>query len=196
MAETWSRRRPAAADATRSLLALLEDSSVDDARLVKGYLDAKRQLAQALQALLLEKYGNPTPLNIVKDQLEQHSLTLYPDLPGRYRVVRGFGRVHEHLFAYLVSRVGEKVGADELRILTGDAVHTERRARDLRDLGLDVVATDSGGAATYVLTASSPRLDVGARAVAARNIASDKTLSEAQRANLNEMLDPTQERYL
>ena len=81
------------------------------------------------------------------------------------------------------------MSADELRLLTGDAVHTERRARELRDLGLQIETFSSGGLSIYVLKNGTPDLAAGARATAARNIRNDKALGPAEREHLITSLD-------
>src|SRR5207247_1102148 len=98
--------------------------------------------------------------------------------------IRGYTSPHRDLFAYLSMRVGESVPAAMLRVLTGDAVHTERRARELRDLGLDVEAARSGGADAYVLRSVQPSLDEGSWNIVRLNIQGDRTLSVPDRDEL------------
>ena len=98
--------------------------------------------------------------------------------------VRGFGRAHRLILAMLAERVGQTVSVGELRMLTGDAVHTERRARELRDLGLDVDAKHTAGADAYVLSSTVPDVVRAARDLTIKNIREDKALSEPARAAL------------
>jgi hypothetical protein len=177
----WHEKRKSATDATAALVELLEDDSVDARRLVIGYLDAKGQLARAFQALAEDLWFDPAPIERIKSQLETAMQELYPELPAKYKLVRGYGRVHQLLFAFLSQRVGQEVSSDELRVLTGDAIHTERRARDLRELGLLLETYDNGGVTVYVLRDAIPSSSQGARNLASGNVRDDKSLSEAER---------------
>ena len=181
MTSQWPQLRRVSADATDVLSELLHDPEADSRRLIVGYLDAKRQLAKAFQALAEELWLDPGPLALVKGQIEEAMHELYPELPAKHRLVRGFGKVHEMLFAYLNQRVGEEVMAEELRVLTADAVHTERRARDLRDLGLQIDTYEGGGMTVYVLRDAIPSSEAGARTIALRNVREDKSLTIAER---------------
>jgi hypothetical protein len=65
--------------------------------------------------------------------------------------------VHGPLYAYLAAHVGEAVPAWRLRVLTAEQKETERRVRELRDLGLDVEAS----AETFTLRSLDPAIDAG-----------------------------------
>jgi hypothetical protein len=108
----------------------------------------------------------------------------YPRLPAKYLKVRGFGKSHARLVAYLVRSSGNEVSASELRMLTGDAVHTERRARELRDLGFELEAKHTGGTDVYLLRSAEPDVAAGAAIQVAQNIRGDRSLSQAQAADL------------
>src|SRR5262245_3078693 len=132
MQRSWSRQRLRATESVVSLGEILNDPDAGERRLMAAYLETKRLLAEAMQEFALERYADPKPLEEVKSLLEHAMSTTYPSIPPKYRKVRRFVTVHAVLLAYLVRRVGEEVSADELRVLTRDAVHTERRARELR----------------------------------------------------------------
>jgi hypothetical protein len=102
-------------------------------------------------------------------------------VPEKYLRVRGYGGVHPQLFAYLSRRVGQAVSASELRVLTADAAHTERRVRELRDLGFDIVAAHSAGSDIYRLTSKTPDLHKGALPIAQLNIKADRDLNASER---------------
>jgi len=59
--------------------------------------------------------------------------------------------VHEKLFQILLQRFDIDVPAGLLRVLTHDSVHTERRLRELRELGLDIGTSNSSGIDMYRL---------------------------------------------
>lgn len=145
MTNSWGSSRRSAITATQILLELMEDASSDRSRLIQGYLDAKRQLAAAFQALAMDGLPDDSAFGELVDRLEMTMTATFPHIPSRYRLIRGFGAAHRRLFVYLADRQGQEVSIDELRLLTGDAVHTERRLRELRDLGAGITMTESGG---------------------------------------------------
>jgi hypothetical protein len=184
MTETWTRLRASALDAVGALKELLADPGAEDRRLVAGYLEAKQALAHAFEAFAVEKYADVSVLEGVKKDIEQQMREGYPRLPAKYLKVRGFGKSHARLVAYLVRSSGNEVSASELRMLTGDAVHTERRARELRDLGFELEAKHTGGTDVYLLRSAEPDVAAGAAIQVAQNIRGDRSLSQAQAADL------------
>ncbi len=184
MTDRWPQLRSAALDALSTLGVLLGERDPDEARLIAAYLEAKRALARAFEALGQERYRGDVSLGHIKREIEQYMVTTYRGLPAKYLVVRGFGRSHELLAAHLTARVGVEVSAAELRILTGDAIHTERRTRELRDLGLALDARVSGGINMYVLQSTTVDLARAAAVQVAKNIRGDKSLGQIDRAAL------------
>ncbi len=179
--ESWARMRMIAIDSVDTLQDLLSDTKTDDRRLVLGYLEAKHQLARAFEVFAAEKYADSSKLAGVKELLENAMRETLAAVPTKYLRVKGFGKPHEAILAYLVQRVGLDVSADELRMLTGDAVHTERRTRDLRDLGFQLEAREESGQQVYVLHDEIPNIVSGAALLVARNVRSDKSLTPEQR---------------
>jgi hypothetical protein len=167
---------------------LLRDEETNERRLISGYLEAKRTLARAFEQLAIEKYNDVSHLESARSLIEHAMISNFAHIPKKYLRVSGFSRVHAMLLAYLVPRVGVAVYADELRMLTGDAVHTERRARDLRDLGFVLVASDHPGGQVYTLVDSVPAVQSAASTLIQRNIRQDKTLDENRRALLISMV--------
>jgi hypothetical protein len=184
MTGTWSKQRVTALDSVATLGELLADSGAEDRRLVLAYLEAKHLLAEAFEAFAVEKYADPTVLEEVKKALEPVMRQAYPRAPDKYLRVRGFVEVHARLLAYLVPRAGCDVSAAELRMLTADAVHTERRARDLRDLGFQLDARSTAGSDVYVLRSPVPDTVAGAALLVAKNIRTDKSISPERVAEL------------
>lgn len=184
MDSKWSHSRFRALDSLDALRSVLADDSTDDRRLIAGYLEAKRSLARAFEVFGTEKYADPVVLDQALDLVQRAMERTYSDLPSKYLKVRGFGRVHSILLAYLVERVGSEVSADELRMLTADAVHTERRARDLRDLGYSLTSAEQSGRQVYVLADSVPNVARGSELLIRKNIRDDKTLSASDKTDL------------
>ena len=184
MAESWVRLRASALDSISELRELLADESADDRRLIGAYLEAKQALADAFEAFSVEKYMDPAILDKAKESIETAMRSAYPDLPAKYLKVHGFGKSHARLLAYLCLSAGLEVSGGELRMLTGDAVHTERRARELRDLGFTLEARHTGGADMYVLRGTEPDAAAGAAIQVAKNIRGDRSSSNEVKERL------------
>ncbi len=184
MDNSWGHARYGALDSVETFASVLSDQSVDDRRLINGYLETKRRLAKAFEVFAMEKYADPEVLSEVLGVVQSAMERIYAGLPAKYLRVRGFGQVHSLLLAYLVERVGLEVSADELRMLTADAVHTERRARDLRDLGFELLSYEQSGRQVYVLTERTPDVARGAELLLRKNIREDKTANTGQKGQL------------
>jgi hypothetical protein len=176
--------RASALDTVSTLKELLADVEAEDRRLVSAYLEAKQVLANAFEVLAVEKYADPSVLDGAKRNVEAAMRSAYSYLPAKYLKVRGYGKSHARLVAYLARSSGVEVSAAELRMLTGDAVHTERRARELRDLGFQLEARHTGGADVYLLRSADPDAATGAALQVTRNIRGDKSISGAEAADL------------
>ena len=99
-------------------------------------------------------------------------------VPVRYLVPYAYGGVHPVLLGYLIAHVGAWVPASHLRVLTGDQVHTERRVRELRDVGFDIVWESGGRQVTnYRLVSPEPDIDFAARFQLEHRIKADRSLS-------------------
>jgi hypothetical protein len=184
MPQNWTRLRASASDSVATLSELLADGGTDDRRLVLGYLEAKRVLAAAFEAFAVERYADSAVLENAKAAIEREMARLYPAVPAKYLKVRGYGEVHARLLAYLSQRAGTDVSAGELRMLTGDAVHTERRARELRDLGYALDARHVAETDVYVLQSNDPDLAAVCAYLVAKNIKGDKSLTKDEAAEL------------
>jgi hypothetical protein len=69
-------------------------------------------------------------------------------------------------------------------VLTADQIHTERRVRDLRDLGFQVEWKKVSDDDQYVLVSTEPDLDAAAALQARKNIKDDKKLSKQEKEGL------------
>ena len=177
--------------ATREAIASLQyltsllESQADLDRVIDGYLETRRLLARTFRDLAHAHLELVNPvLDGVRTKVEHRMEELYRGrVPPEYLAVRKYGTTHQLLAAYMFRQAGRPVPASRLRLLTGDQVHTERRVRELRDLGLNVEAARVAGENQYILTSQEPDVDRGAAIQLAQNIkASD--LDSAGRARL------------
>jgi len=191
--EGWHSLRRDSLSRLHTLESLLDDPEMDPHDGLAAYLDAKASLAAAFMVLLRERLSEgPEVFASVCRQVSDQLRVAYSGLlPDRYLGVLGFGAVHVNLYCYLARRVEHAVPVSVLRVLTGDAIHTERRVRDLRDLGLDVRATRDGGTDAYILMNASPDVHEGARRLAVRNVRGDRQLSATDRERLLAVVGPS-----
>ncbi|WP_330266672.1 hypothetical protein [Streptomyces griseorubiginosus] len=151
--EVWKSLKPTAAYAVRELSSALEgdDSTLDD--LVDAYLFAKRQLAQSMRALMLSQLPPQCPeFAELHDRIEAEMKNRYADrIPERFLKAPYGSKVHELLFMILLQALGKPVDSGRLRVLTADRTHSERRARELRELGFNITTSAEDGSQFYTL---------------------------------------------
>ncbi|MFD7451564.1 hypothetical protein [Kitasatospora sp. NPDC059827] len=182
-AADWHRLKPDTAIAVGGVLDLLRNGDAqDDAQnLLDAYLYAKRLLAESMQALV--RTGLPVESDTFRDlraQLAARMAEEYGErIPERYLTVPYGSRTHEELFSMLLRRFKQPVSAALLRVVTRDSVHTERRTRELRELGLDIVPSREGGSDVYTLR--SLELDTSLIPTIITNNLRDKKASEQEK---------------
>lgn len=184
MPPSWDRTRQDALDAITALRDLLLDPDADDRRLIAGYVEAKGALASAFEAFAVSRHGDVEIMRDHKRRIEERMTREFAAVPRKYLRVRGYGDTHARLLAYLVHHQNQEVPAAELRLLTRDAVHTERRTRELRDLGFKLDALHTSGRDVYVLRDANPDISTAARELVRRNILADRDLSGAHATEL------------
>jgi hypothetical protein len=162
--------------------AQFERGSVNFEHLVTEYVAVRKQLAQEFQILAEGELVTDEPaLDGIKRQVTQRMRELFGGrIPDRYLKVRGYSGIRSMMFEYLVRHVGEPVPASRLRVLAGDQVHTERRLRELRDLGLHLTSTRVADDDQYILHSAAPDLDRAARVVAEHNVRNDRNLADTE----------------
>ncbi|MFF4124205.1 hypothetical protein ACFYYP_11820 [Microbispora rosea] len=190
--DAWNRLRPDAVLAVKDLLILLESDDGSSQDLFDVYLYAKRLLADAMEARIKIDLDQPCEaFHDLRGKLRSVMEERYSaQLPAAYLTVPYGSAVHEKLFLTLLQRQGNEVPASLLRIVTADSVHTERRVRELRELGLDIVTGKASGSDTYKL--NSLELDLSFLPTIIYNTASSKKhrlMPEPELKNLLEIAD-------
>jgi hypothetical protein len=150
--DDWNNLKEATELAVAQLLDQLKsEASTPD--LLDSYLYARRQLAESMQAFMRASLSQPDDtFSSLRQQIQTAINDRYAgQIPGRYLRVPYGSRVHEELFRVLLERQGTPVQAALLRVVTGDSVHTERRLRELRELGLDIRTSKESGYDYYTL---------------------------------------------
>ena len=173
----------------------VDSSELEFERLLDGYLDARRSLAKQF-ALVAQRHllrGNSV-LETTRSRIEKRMKELYDQtIPDKYKIVHGYKSVQPILLEYLAQHVGNPVRSSKLRVLTGDQIHTERRVRDLRDLGFDVEWKKVSDDDQYMLTTIEPNLDRAAALQIRKNIRDDKKMAKSEKDRLLAIFGPEPE---
>src|SRR6202041_429082 len=118
----------------------IDRPEVEFERLLDGYLELRRSLSK--QFCLVAQYyllRGDSLLETARKRIEERMTAVFgASIPKKYLAVHGYKSVQPILLQYLAQQVGNPVRSSKLRILTADQIHTERRVRDLRDLGFQV----------------------------------------------------------
>ena len=163
----------------------IDRSEVEFERLLDGYLEARRSLAK--QFCLVAQHcllRGDTLLETTRARIKARMKESFSVIPTKYLAVHGYKSVQPILLQYLAQHAGNPVKGSKLRILTGDQIHTERRVRDLRDLGFQVTWKKVADEDQYVLSSIEPDLAAAAALQVRKNIKEDKKLSRQERENL------------
>ncbi|WP_158721352.1 hypothetical protein [Streptomyces sp. NRRL S-241] len=183
--QSWQSLKPGTLHAVEQLRNQLEVAQDSPQDLIDTYLIAKRALAESMQALLRESLPDSCPtFHDLREQLAGAlSERFGGKIPEQYLRVPYSSRTHEELFTILLKSQGSPVPAMMLRIISADSVHTERRMRELRELGLDIVAGKTQGVDVYTL--HSLEIDPEPLSSIPKNlIRQDKNLTKAEKEDL------------
>jgi len=164
---------------------------VDFERLAAGYVDLRRTLAREFRTLAQQSLlSNEPALEITRRRIEHRMQELFGGrVPDKYLAVKGYKGVHPILLQYLLKHFGEPVAASRLRVLTGDQVHTERRLRELRDLGYELSWKRVFDEDHYVLASTEPNLEWATLFQVEHNIKNDRSISSETKAGYLAFLD-------
>lgn len=152
-------------------------------RLLDTYVLAKRSLANDVARLVRDELvEGSTLLEESTDAVGRRMAELFGGrIDDRYVRVKKYRGVHPLLLDYLALNVGKDVPASRLRAITGDQVHTERRVRELRDLGFNVTWRRVGPEDHYSLSSTDPDLDTAARFQLDHRIKEDGSISATKK---------------
>ncbi len=149
---TWRGLKPDSIHALQTLLGSVNSDSPAE-EVFEAYLWAKKVLAQAMHARLQMHLPPECPVFWeLRKKIGDLILGEYSGkIPAKYLKVPYGSTAHVELFATLLDKIGNPVEAAMLRIATEDSVHTERRMRELRELGFDITSAKSNGVDVYTL---------------------------------------------
>jgi hypothetical protein len=153
--DDWLQLKPDAEVALAELLSQLRAASADSPNqdFLDSYLYAKRVMAEAMKAFIrIDLDERCDTFHDLRAKLADEMRRRYSGrVPDVYLRVPYGSRLHEELFTILLKRIGTTVPAALLRIVTADSVHTERRTRELRELGFDIASFTENSIDVYML---------------------------------------------
>ncbi|GHD16422.1 hypothetical protein GCM10010313_44680 [Streptomyces violarus] len=184
--KVWQRLKPDTQFTVRELSSALEEPNESPEEVLEAYLFAKRALAHSMQSLLRSQLPAVSRAAFhevrarIQDELHSRFSALVPD---QYLKVPYGTAANEELFAVLHQEIGSPVDSARLRTINADDIHTERRIRELRELGLDVTSTKVDGNQYYIL--GSLELDsTRIRELVVKSIRNSKALAKPQKEEL------------
>ncbi|AWK09570.1 hypothetical protein DDQ41_12305 [Streptomyces spongiicola] len=184
--EVWQRLKPDTQFAVKELSSTLEEPNESPAAVLDAYLFAKRALAQSMQFLLRSQLpaASRAAFHEVRARIQDELHSRFSGrVPDQFLRVPYGTTANEELFAVLHQEIGSPVDSARLRTVNADDIHTERRIRELRELGLDVTSAKVNGHQYYIL--DSLELDSARiRDLVVKAIRNSKALSKPQKDEL------------
>ncbi|WP_159058589.1 hypothetical protein [Streptomyces europaeiscabiei] len=179
--DQWQQLKPDAKHALSNLLSEISSHS-DPQSLFEAYTYAKDIAARAMQArMLMHLPSENLQFRTLHSKVEQQIHSRYKEtVPERLLSAPYGGRTHERLFSLLHETLSRPVPAAMLRIVTGDDVHTERRTRELRELGFDVDWHEVEGINVYELRSLDLDFDM-IPAIVRNKVRQTKSLSKDEK---------------
>jgi hypothetical protein len=152
--EVWERLKPDTEFAVRALSSALADPGESPSAVLDAYLFAKRALAHSMQSLLRSQLppASRAAFHELRARIRDELHSRFSEtVPEQYLTVPYGTKANEELFAVLHQDIGSPVDSARLRTINGDDVHTERRIRELRELGLNITSIQVNGHQHYIL---------------------------------------------
>ncbi|MGW7466831.1 hypothetical protein ACWGJT_19510 [Streptomyces xantholiticus] len=155
--DVWRQLQPDARHALKNLLSEILDQEDaghrDPQSLFEAYTYAKDITARAVQSRMLIHLPSENQKFRELHAAIQHQMnSRYGEvIPANLLKIPYGGQTYERLFSLLQENLAQPVPAAMLRIVTADDVHTERRARELRELGFDLAWYELDGISVYEL---------------------------------------------
>ncbi|SNT60268.1 hypothetical protein SAMN05443665_105633 [Actinomadura meyerae] len=155
--EEWARLKPDTLIAVEQLSRKLQGTT-SSRELIDSYLYAKRLLAESMRAFVrMELPERCEDFRRGCAAIEVEMRRRYGGMvPEGYLIAPYKSRVNEELYCLLHRSLGEEVPGSLLCTVTADSVHTERRIRELRELGFSVSSSEAEGVDFYSLKSLEP----------------------------------------
>ncbi|MFF2640741.1 hypothetical protein ACFVUB_12940 [Streptomyces niveus] len=185
---SWQHLKPDSVHALQTLLMTIE-SDAPPGDLFETYVWSKSVLAKAMRARLEMHLPPECPTFWeLRDRVAEAIMRKFgQSIPLKYLKVPYKSSVHIALFAILLEKIGEPVESAMLRVVTEDSVHTERRMRELRELGFDITPIEMRGIDFYKLGSLNIN-ETLIPAIVKNNIRKDKGISAETRRDLESKL--------
>lgn len=176
----------------------LKGKQPDFEYILDHYSDSHEEIGDLMRGVALERLAREAPsnrpsaleaphsyLDHVRGLVKERMKVLFSDrIDSKYLDVPNYGWTQRVILEFLAQNAKEDVRASRLRLLIRDQVHTERRMRELRDLGFDIHNKQFGGKSYYKLESLRPDLDRAARLYLDRNLRQDTSINAKTRCLL------------
>ncbi|MEV5602941.1 hypothetical protein AB0L33_16020 [Streptomyces sp. NPDC052299] len=149
----WERLKPNTHFAVGQLADLIADDNGSADAVFGAYMVAKKDLARSMQELLRSTLPPSRPaFEELRSRISQSLQERFGDrVPQKYLAVPYDTVANQDLFGLLHEHLGQPVETTVLRAVNADDIHTERRIRELREMGLRLEAAKRDGVGYYVL---------------------------------------------
>ncbi|MFD6417929.1 hypothetical protein [Streptomyces sp. NPDC060194] len=149
----WKLHKPDTKFAVDELATLLGAADESAEAVFSAYLFAKKAMARSMQELLRATLPPSRPaFDELRSRVGGALQERFGDrIPERYLAVPYDSVACQDLFGLLREHLGKPVDAAVLRAINADDVHTERRIRELRELGLRIDSVKRDGVGGYLL---------------------------------------------
>lgn len=145
--------------------------------LMDAHLHTRKKLARVVS--LIAQSDLTRALDSVDSAIENIAQFLRNSLSGqvdpKHIKIRGYRGVHGMLLEYLLRHEGRNVSGEALRALVGDQIHTERRIRELRDLGFELATIKENGVDFYRLAHKRQDLGYASKFILRKTLKSHRT---------------------
>ena len=125
----------------------------DDLELIfDEYAYMRRSLRDGIAAVVKNSMPDARArIDFAADRVEEQLRLRHPIFDPALLKVRRYNELHAVILEYLSLHVDDTITGERLRFVTGDQVHTERRLRELRELGYRIEAVRVSGTDCYRL---------------------------------------------
>ncbi|MEV5162848.1 hypothetical protein [Streptomyces sp. NPDC053728] len=150
----WKRLKPNTQFAVGQLATLLGENDESADAVFGAYMVAKKDLARSMQEMLRSTLPpSRHAFAELRSRVSQSLQGRFGDrIPEKYLAVPYDTVANQDLFGLLYEHIGKPVETTVLRAINADDIHTERRIRELRELGLRIDSVKRDGVGCYLLT--------------------------------------------
>jgi hypothetical protein len=166
----------------RELDAASQDETIALDALISRHISVQRHLAKGFGAIASAVLPDSDLFEKTRSAIAKRMSELFEDrAPSRHLSVPPYGAMQRKILRYLAANVGKAIEGASIRVITAEQIHSERRLRELRDLGFTIGVETRRGESIYTLESLKPDLDYAARFALEHSIKKDSTINATQK---------------